>query len=138
VQENKSLANKRAIERRDMDRDTELQKWRDVDMKTECFILEALPPSQAFSTFRLRRESHPTLLSIFLRLFSPEIVQHIFEKLGNFIFVGMHPNSNTFKRYKVTKRKIYQTIAVSLVIIAEQKKSAEVRDNGHFMRKRVA
>ncbi len=106
-------------------------------MKTECFVLDSLPPAEAFATFRMRKESHPTLLSIFLKLFSPEIVQQIFEKMGDYIDVGWHKNGQTLKRYKVCRRKIYRTIALSLVIIAEQEKSVEVRDNGHFLRKRV-
>ena len=94
-------------------------KWRDVDRKTEVFVMDELPAEQAWTTFKLR-DKDTSLHDIYRLFFSGDIINRLgraarhedFElgsrktKLSNGKF------SRTTHMMRLTKKYITQATAI--------------------------
>jgi hypothetical protein len=71
---------KRARQQEAQDEMTELN-WRSIDSKTECFLIDQLPPEKAFLTLNMRRRD-ASYLDIFRIFFTDSISSRLFESMS--------------------------------------------------------
>jgi hypothetical protein len=112
-------------------------KWRDVDPTKECFLIDELPPAEAWATLNLR-SSDSSLFSIFQKFVNGHIVERLiadFERLD--LSLGKQKNSGSGRRIVIDKRKVWQTLAVYTYLTGKQNTTKESVKNGRFMRNNI-
>jgi hypothetical protein len=118
-------------------------RWRDVDSSKEVFIMDELPPEEAWATLNIRK-GDVSMHTIYRKFFTDSII----DRLGN----DIDPNSfsrsrktklkngkfsRTMQHCNVTKCDILQATSVYIYLIGKQQSAVAVRANGRYLRNRI-
>jgi hypothetical protein len=98
--------------------------WRHVNKKEECFVLDALPPVDAFLVFK--RLHTPKFIDLFQRFVNDDLLTKVANRWTvNDLFLGDKTAAGSPKRLIPTKKLMWQTLAIQIRLIGLQKKSTE-------------
>jgi hypothetical protein len=114
---------KRARQQEAQDEMTELN-WRSIDSKTECFLIDQLPPEKAFLTLNMRRRD-ASYLDIFRIFFTDSISSRLFESMSPEDTLLGYRKSGTPHHFVMRIAMIWEMIAIQVYVIGHQVKSTE-------------
>jgi len=100
------------------------QKWRFVDRKQECFLLDSLPAEDVFLELNLRNQTC-SFFDIFHRFMTDEVAQRLYNSIHEDDMVMHHRASGGAHSFVMKKEYVWQALAIQVRIIGQQIKSNE-------------
>lgn len=112
------------------------QQWRPIDPKQECFLIDELPPADAFLTLNIRRPS-ATYLDIFTKFVTDEVADKLFASLSIEDTILSYRKNGSPHCFAFALPLVWQTLAVQVRMIGEQQRSTENNPQPRFLRKGI-
>ena len=115
----------------------ECLKWRDFEKKKECFVLDELPPVDAWTSFRLRN-TDISMFNVFRNFVNDDIIDRLGRRFSeeNHTY-GSRKGTLKLKRAVITNVKIWQYFAVYIWLVGKQIKAEENTSNLNHLKSRV-
>jgi len=115
----------------------ECLKWRDFEKKKECFVLDELPPVDAWTSFRLRN-TDISMFNVFRNFVNDDIIDRLGQRFSeeNHTY-GSRKGTLKLKRAVITNVKIWQYFAVYIWLVGKQIKAQENTSNLNHLKSRV-
>ena len=103
-------------------------KWQDVDRTKECFLIDELPPEDAWTTFKLNKTRPPSIGDVFRMFITPALMQLLHDDFPDPITLGRRGKDKMrLRQFTPTTAQLWETMAVYIWILGRGQKPVEGR-----------